>query len=118
MQCIHQWRLLLDVKKVQIAGYSRITLCITVFGVLGAWGGIGLELHAPNKIKTVRPARLRHPTQTPTGQGTPNKKRTIWCVSKLVHLIGESWNRFHAEISKNARIIEGSGMLNLIKRAA
>ena len=36
----------------------------------------------------------------------------------MVHLIGESWNRFHAEISKNARIIEGSGMLKLIKKAA
>ena len=39
-----------------------------------AWGGIGLDLHAPNEIKTVRPTRLRHPKQKSTGQGTPNKK--------------------------------------------
>ena len=47
-----------------------------------------------------------------------NKKIPLNQGVILVHLIGESWNRFHAEISKNARIIEGSGMLNLIKRAA
>lgn len=35
--------------------YRRITLCITVFGGFCAWGGIGLKLHAPNKIKTIRP---------------------------------------------------------------
>jgi hypothetical protein len=44
--------------------YRRITLCITVFGGFGAWGGIGLELHAPNKIKA-------HPPRT---DSAPNIK--------------------------------------------
>lgn len=60
----------------------------------------------------------RNRNKNQKGMEPQTKKRTVWCVLKLVHLIGESWNRFHAEISKNARIIEGSGMLNLIKRAA
>ena len=92
--------------------------CITVFGVLGSWGGKGLRLHALTKIKTARPVAKLRLGQNSKKQGNPKKKRTKWCVSKLVHLIGESWNRFHAKISKNARIIEGSGMLKLIKRAA
>ena len=54
--------------------YRRITVCITVFGVLGSWGGFGLELHAQSKIKTIRPARLRHPTQKPTKQRKSNEK--------------------------------------------
>ena len=58
------------------------------FGGFGAWGGIGLDLHAPNKIKTARPARLRCPTQNPTGQGKLNKKRTKWCVLILVPVVG------------------------------
>ena len=39
-----------------------------------AWGGNGLDLHDLVTIKTARPARLRHPKQKSTGQGTPNKK--------------------------------------------
>ena len=35
---------------------QRITLCITVFGVLGAWGMVGLDLQPLVKIKNNRPA--------------------------------------------------------------
>ena len=77
-----------------------------------------MDLRAPVKIKTVRLATKLRLAQKSKEQEKPTKKRTKWCVLILVHLIGESWNRFHAEISKNARIIEGSGMLKLIKKAA
>ena len=39
-----------------------------------AWGGFGLELHAPVTIKTARPACVTEPKQKSTGQGNPNKK--------------------------------------------
>ena len=77
-----------------------------------------MELQPLVRIKIARPAWVMRPIQKSKSQENPNKKRTKWCVLILVHLIGESWNRFHAEISKNARIIEGSGMLKLIKKAA
>ena len=77
-----------------------------------------MDLQPLVKIKTARLAIKLLLGQNSKEQENPTKKRTKWCVLKLVHLIGESWNRFHAEISKNARIIEGSGMLKLIKKAA
>jgi hypothetical protein len=58
----------------------RITLCITVFGVLGSWGGNGLELRAPVKIKMVRPAQAAHPIQKSTGQGKPKKNATFGAI--------------------------------------
>lgn len=51
-----------------------IALCITVFGVLGAWGGIGLELHVPNKLKTVRPAWGGAPNPKIKRAGKSNEK--------------------------------------------
>jgi hypothetical protein len=68
--------------------YWCITLCITVFGVLGTWGGFGLELHAPNKIKIARPAWVLRPIQNSKKQENPTKKRTKWCASKLVPVVG------------------------------
>ena len=59
--------------------YMCITLCITVFGVFGAWGGIGLELHTPNKIKTAHPAIKLRLVQNSKERANP-KKRTVWCV--------------------------------------
>ena len=88
MQCIHQWRLLLDVKKVQIAGYSRITVCITVFGVFSTWGRNGLDLQPLVKIKTVRPAIKLRLAQNSKKQRNLNKKRTVWCVLILVPVVG------------------------------
>ena len=81
--------------------YSRITLCITVFCVFGAWGGIGLELHAPNKIKTARPTWVCHPTQNPTGQRNPTKKRTKWCVLILVPVVGLEPTTYWLQISRS-----------------
>ena len=46
------------------------------------------------------------------------KKRTIWCVSKLVHLIGESWNQFVREMSQTAENIRACGALECLRRAA
>ena len=68
--------------------YSYITHRITVFGGLGAWGGIGLDLHAPNKIKIVRLAQVARQAQKPDRAGKPNKKRTVWCVLKRVAFVG------------------------------
>ena len=66
----------------------RITVCITVFGVLGTWGENGLDLRAPNKIKPIRPAIKLRLAQKSKKQRNPNKKRTIWCVLKLVPVVG------------------------------
>ena len=79
-----------QINPAQLGGffYSRITLCITVFGVLGSWGRNGLELRAPNKIKTVRPAIKLLSGQNSKMQRNPNKKRTVWCVLKLVPVVG------------------------------
>ena len=49
-----------------------ITLCITVFGVLWAWGGIGLELQPLVKIKTARPAAKLRLAQKSKKQENPN----------------------------------------------
>jgi hypothetical protein len=51
-----------------------ITLCITVFGALGSWGGSGLELRVPVKIKTARPAQMARQTQKSKKQRNPTKK--------------------------------------------
>ena len=53
-----------QIKTAHLGGlfYHRITVCITVFGVLGTWGDIRLELHALVKIKNARPTRVCHPT--------------------------------------------------------
>ena len=56
--------------------------------VLGAWGGVGLELRTPVKIKTIRPAQAVHSTQKSKEQGNPNKKRTKWCDLILVPVVG------------------------------
>jgi len=56
--------------------------------VLVHGAGLGLDLRAPNKIKTVRPAWVVRPTQNPTGQRNPTKKRTVWCVFKRVAFVG------------------------------
>lgn len=45
-----------------------------VFGVWGAWGGIGLDLCAPNKMKTARPAIKLLSGQKSKEQENPNKK--------------------------------------------
>ena len=66
----------------------RITVCITVFGVLGSWGRFGLELQPLVKIKTVRPAIKLRLAQKSKEQGNPNKKRTKRCVLKLVPVVG------------------------------
>ena len=68
--------------------YRCITVCITVLGGLGAWGGNGLELRALTKIKTARPAQAVHSIQKSKKQRKPNKKRTKWCVLKRVAFVG------------------------------
>ena len=68
--------------------YHRITLCITVFGVLGAWGGNGLELQPLVRIKIARPATKLRLVQNSKERANPNKKRTKWCVFKLVPVVG------------------------------
>ena len=51
-----------------------ITLSITVFGVFSTWGRNGLDLQPLVKIKTVRPTRLRYPTQKNNRAGKNNEK--------------------------------------------
>jgi hypothetical protein len=68
--------------------YSCITLCITVFGIFSTWGGNGLRLYTPVKIKIARPAIKLRLAQKSKRQRNPNKKRTKWCVLKLVPVVG------------------------------
>ena len=95
--------------------YSCITVCITVFGVLGAWGGNGLELQPLVRIKTVRPAAKLRLAQKSKRQRNLNKKRTVWCVSKLVHLKQKTWNTLQANIIHTAIILENTGVSALVR---
>jgi hypothetical protein len=47
-----------------------------------------LDLRASVKIKTARPAQMARQTQKSKKQRNPKKKRTKWCVLKLVPVVG------------------------------